>query len=141
MFNAGTQVPRITSAPASLSAFEMAHPNPLSSATPATNAFFPRRSTFNPAARPSSSPAARAARAPRVARARVPVTALDCRIVVARIFPLRGVVLRPSSAVRRARSRRSRSRVGASRSVARARVESSSPSPSSRGRFIRSGSG
>ena len=41
MFSAGTQVPRITSHPASARHLEMAQPKPWSSATPATKAFLP----------------------------------------------------------------------------------------------------
>ena len=41
MFNAGTHVPRMTSAPASWRHLEMAQPKPWSSATPATKAFLP----------------------------------------------------------------------------------------------------
>src|SRR5438067_10950701 len=44
MFSAGGQVPTQTEAPASASAFEIANPNPASSATPATSARFPVRS-------------------------------------------------------------------------------------------------
>src|SRR5437764_8716289 len=44
MFSAGGQVPTQTDAPASANAFEIANPNPASSATPATSARFPVRS-------------------------------------------------------------------------------------------------
>src|SRR5690349_21371182 len=47
MPSAGGQVPRQTDAPASASAWAIAHPKPPSSATPATSARLPERSIFS----------------------------------------------------------------------------------------------
>uniref|UniRef100_A0A2P2LR78 Uncharacterized protein n=1 Tax=Rhizophora mucronata TaxID=61149 RepID=A0A2P2LR78_RHIMU len=48
MFRAGTHVPTRISAPAAARDFAIAHPYPLSSATPATNTRLPFRSIGNP---------------------------------------------------------------------------------------------
>ncbi|KRX88682.1 hypothetical protein T12_197, partial [Trichinella patagoniensis] len=55
MFNAGTHVPTRISAPAAARALAIAHPYPLSSATPAINALLPLKSIGNPDLRSSLS--------------------------------------------------------------------------------------